>query len=68
MVAELIESARAALPDLHFQEVDITLHPEVAVKYRLMSTPAIAINGTLEFLGVPKEEALRSRLLAAAGR
>lgn len=68
MVAKLIESARAALPDLRFQEVDITLHPEVAVKYRLMSTPAIAINGKLEFLGVPKEEALRSRLLAAAGR
>ena len=37
------------------------------MKYRVMATPAIAINGKLEFLGVPKEEALRARLLAAAG-
>ena len=38
----------------------------VAVKYRVMSTPAIAINGKLEFLGVPREEALLDRLHAVA--
>ncbi len=48
-------------------EVDITQHPEVAVKYRVMSTPAIAINGRLEFLGVPREDALLDRLRAVSG-
>ncbi len=67
MVAKLIEEAKAEIPDLHLHEVDITEHPEVAVKYRVMSTPAIAINGRLEFLGVPKEEALLARLRAAQG-
>jgi len=53
-------------PDIRWTEIDITEHPEVAVKYRVMSTPAIAINGKLEFMGVPKEEDLRRQLLAAS--
>lgn len=65
---KLVEEAKIEIPDLHLEEVDITEHPEVAVRYRVMSTPALAINGKLEFLGVPREEALRARLLAAAGR
>jgi hypothetical protein len=31
-----------------------------------MSTPAIAINGRLEFSGVPQKDALLARLRAAA--
>lgn len=48
--------------------MDITEHPEVAVNYRVMATPAIAINGKLEFVGVPREEALLDRLRAVAGK
>ena len=62
MVAELIERLKAELPRIQLVEVDITQHPEVAVQYRIMATPAIAINGKLEFIGVPKEEALRDRI------
>lgn len=65
MVARLIEDARATFPDLEFEEVDITEHPDVAVKYRVMSTPALAINGKLEFLGVPREVTLLDRLRTA---
>ena len=39
----------------------------MAVKYRVLSTPAIAINGKLEFLGVPSESALLASLRAAGG-
>ncbi len=63
-----MERVRAEVPDLHLEEIDITAHPEIAVKYRVMATPAIAINGKLEFVGVPKEETLRACLLAVAGR
>jgi hypothetical protein len=62
----MIEHARAEAPDVRLMEVDITEHPEVAVRYRVLTTPAIAINGKLEFLGVPREEALLARLRAAA--
>jgi hypothetical protein len=44
----------------------VTANPDVAVKYRVMATPAIAIDGQLAFTGVPREEALRVRLEAAA--
>lgn len=63
MVARLVEEARAQVPDLHLEEVDITEHPEVAVKYRIMATPAIAINGRLAFTSVPREADLRRALL-----
>ena len=68
LVASLLEKVRATLPALRFEEVDITEHPEVAVKYRVMAAPAIAINGELEFTGIPREEALLERLRAAERR
>ena len=64
MVARLIEREMAQFPDLSLEEVDVTQHPEVAVKYRVMSVPAIAISGELAFVGVPREEELRKRLSA----
>jgi protein-disulfide isomerase len=36
------------------------------VKCGVTATPAIAINGRLELSGVPREDALRARLRAAA--
>lgn len=59
---------RSRLPDIHLEEVDATAHPEVAVKYRVMATPAIVIDGQLAFTGVPREEALRAKLEAAVAR
>ncbi len=61
-----MEDARGEFPDLQIEEINAAVHPEVAVKYGVMSTPAIAINGRLEFSGVPREDALRARLRAAA--
>ena len=65
LARDVIESLRAEQPDLKLQIVDITEHPEVAVKYLVMSAPAIAINGCLAFTGIPREEALRARLRSA---
>jgi protein-disulfide isomerase len=56
------------VPDVALEEIDVAANPAVAVKYRVMATPTIAIDGTLEFTGVPREEALRARLEAAAAR
>ena len=62
MVADLIARLRGEIQGIHLAEVDITREPEVAVKYRIMATPAIAINGKLEFMGVPREEVLRETI------
>jgi hypothetical protein len=41
------------------EEVDVTVRPEVALKYSVVTTLAIAIGGQLAFTGVPGAEALR---------
>jgi hypothetical protein len=66
LVAGLIERARRDLPEIRLEEIDITERPEVAVRYRVLATPAIAVNGRLAFTGVPREEALLARLREAA--
>lgn len=63
----MIEKAKGQIPDIEVEEIDVAATPAIGVKYRVMSTPAIAINGKLEFTGVPREEALLARLRSAAG-
>lgn len=62
MVAALVEKAKAQVPDVQVEEIDVATDPAVAVKYGVISTPALAINGRLEFTGVPREDALLARL------
>lgn len=62
----MIEKAKSEVPEIQVEEIDVAANPAVAVKYRVMSTPAIAINGKLEFTGVPRAEALFARLRSAA--
>ncbi|MBI2988272.1 MAG: thioredoxin family protein [Deltaproteobacteria bacterium] len=58
----MIEKLKSKISDIHSVEVDLTQHPEIAVRYRIMSTPAIAINGKLEFTGMPKENDFLERV------
>lgn len=51
---------------MELREVNLMDHPEVALRYGVLSTPALAINGRLEFSGVPKEHKLLERLEALA--
>ncbi len=64
MVKGFLEKAKEEFPEVSFHEVDLTEHPEVAVKYGVMATPALVINGRLEFIGVPQEKQLKARLEA----
>jgi predicted thioredoxin/glutaredoxin len=66
LVATLIEKAKSQVPDVKVEEVDVAANPAVAMKYRVMSTPAIAINGKLEFTGIPRKQALLERLQSVA--
>lgn len=43
-------------------EVDITERPDAVHQYGLRATPAVVINGRLEFVGVPTERELLARL------
>ncbi len=53
---------------LEVREWNLIEHPELAPRYGVMATPAIIINGRLEFSGVPKERAFLERLEAILAR
>lgn len=67
-VADFAQKARNDFPDLAVRVIDIAAHPEIRFKYGIYSTPAIAINGQLEIIGVPKEDDLKSRILKVSGK
>ena len=60
----MIDQVRHIHPEVALREVDLVAHPEVAVKYGVWSTPAIAIDGALAWQGIPSAGALRERLEA----
>lgn len=47
---------------LEVEEVDIFDHPEIALAHRVLTTPALLIDGQLAFTGRVPEAALRQRL------
>ena len=49
--------------EITVEEVDITVDTTRAAQYGVMSVPAIAINGELKFMGVPKKEELKNALM-----
>jgi len=65
LVERLLEGVRAVVGEVCLEEVDITARPDVAIRYGVMSTPAIAIDGRLACVGVPSEGALLRQLRAA---
>ena len=42
--------------------IDVTKNPKILEKYPIISAPCIVINGKLEFVGIPKEDALRKKV------
>lgn len=63
-----VENAKVRFPDLEVREWDLVDHPELGPRYGVMATPAIVINGRLEFSSVPQERAFLERLEAIAAR
>jgi len=48
--------------DITVEEIDIAVDTTRAAQYGVMSVPAIAINGELKFMGIPKKEELKKAL------
>lgn len=67
-IKRLIAQVLKEFPGLDWEEVDLTEHPELAARYRIMSVPAVVIDGKLEFARVPNEERLRQKIQASADR
>ena len=64
----MVDNAKAHFPNLAVREWNLVEHPELGPRYGVMATPAIVVNGRLEFRGVPKEQAFLDRLGAIAAQ
>ena len=68
-VKEMLKSLSEELSgEISIEEVDITIDTTRAAQYGVMSVPAIAINGELKFMGVPKKEELKKALQGELNR
>lgn len=50
--------------EFEIEELDISEHPELVQKYQLMISPAIIVDGKLEFRGMPQEKRLKEKLMS----
>ncbi len=66
MVFSVVDKARAQFPELEVREWNLAEHPELGPRYGVMATPAIVVNGRLEFRSIPKEQAFLERLATIA--
>ncbi len=53
---------RELLPDLSYKEVDPREDPDYAAKFNIKHAPGIVIDGTIEFVGIPRERMLLERI------
>ncbi len=61
-VVSVLEGMKEEVPELGWKVMDITAEPELAVRYRAPMTPAIYIDGKLEFMGYPKQTVLQAKI------
>jgi len=61
-VYKVVEELKAQKINVSVEEIDVLKHPEIRLKYEISSTPALAVNGRLLFIGVPKEDEIRHHL------
>lgn len=59
-VSNVVERIKPELNEVSVKVVDVLENPESVIKYGILSTPAVAVNGKLCFVGVPSEEALQN--------
>ncbi|NMG32571.1 thioredoxin family protein [Aromatoleum evansii] len=60
----IIEKVQPDFPEMEVSYVDVTEHPEILNKYRVMAAPGIVVNGKLEASGGLDESVFRARLAA----
>ena len=62
LVQKFVEQEARDFTELSYRTIDVVESPEIGARYGVLSIPAIVINDSLAFRGVPKEKALRKKL------
>ncbi len=61
-IESVLQGLKGEIPELSWSLLDIAEHPELPVKYKAPFTPAIVVDGRLEFVGFPKKAALEAKI------
>ena len=59
---EIIHNYIQNMKGISLKEINIAENPDIAVKHRIMSTPALIINGKLAFTGTPSKDEFKKFL------
>ena len=62
LVQKFVEQEARDFTGLSYRTIDVVESPEIGARYGVLSIPAIVINDTLAFRGVPEEKELRKKL------
>jgi thioredoxin 1 len=65
---EALRDAAESTPQVEWNEIDIGKNPHRAVDIGVISTPAVAIDGSLVFKSAPTPSDLRTAIKARIGR
>ncbi len=63
VVKKMLKEISGELKGVTVEEVDITVEPTRASQYGVMSVPAVAVNGILKFVGIPKRDELKKAIM-----
>ncbi len=63
VVKKMLKEISDEIKGVTVEEVDITVEPTRASQYGVMSVPAVAVNGILKFVGVPKRDELKKAIM-----
>ncbi len=64
LVAEVLQES-GLQRSVTLKEVDVLENPDLVLQYGILSTPALVINGTLCFTGVPRRAELTRKITEA---
>lgn len=60
---QVIVKVQPDFPDLTVETINLVDHPELAVQYGVMVSPALVVNEKVAFVGGVKEDQLRENLM-----
>jgi len=64
---ETVERMVSGMKSVVVKEVNIAENPEFAIKHGIFATPAVIINGKLQFTSIPNENDLKKYLKEIEG-
>jgi small redox-active disulfide protein 1 len=63
MAIEVVDAVKKEMhDDIEVEQIDIMQDREKAIEYGLMAVPAVAINGTVKFVGAPEKNELKTAI------